>query len=51
MQIKEEGIYRRGRKCFRVVKLFDECNMRREMITYEVSRLYRNGEYLFQFSI
>ena len=46
MQIKEEGIYRRGKKCFRVVKLFDECDVRREMVTYEVSKLYRNGEYL-----
>jgi hypothetical protein len=46
MQIKEEGVYRRGRRCFRVVKLFDECDVRREMVTYEVSKLYRGGEYL-----
>jgi hypothetical protein len=46
MQIKEEGIYRRDKRCFRVVKLFDECDVRREMVTYEVSKLYRNGEYL-----
>jgi hypothetical protein len=44
--IKEEGIYRRGGRCFRVVKLFDECDLRREMVTYEASKLYRNGEYL-----
>jgi glutaredoxin-related protein len=45
MQIRE-GIFQRGNKCYRVVRVFDECDMRREMITYEVSKLYRNGEYL-----
>jgi len=45
MQIKE-GIIYRGSRCYNVVKLFDECDVRREMATYEASRLYRNGEYL-----
>jgi hypothetical protein len=45
MQV-EEGIFRHGNKCFRIVRLFDECDVRREMVTYEVSKLYRNGEYL-----
>jgi len=40
-----EGIFRHGNKCYRVARLFDECDIRREMITYEVSKLYR-GEYL-----
>lgn len=41
-----EGIFYQGNRCFRVVKLFDECDVRREMRTYEASKLYRNGEYL-----
>ncbi len=44
--VAKEGTYRVGKRCYRVVKLFDECDVRREMITYEASRLYRNGEYL-----
>jgi hypothetical protein len=44
--VAEEGTYKVGKRCYRVVKLFDECDIRREMITYEVTRLYRNGEYL-----
>jgi hypothetical protein len=42
----KEGIFRRGSRCFRVARLFDDCDIRREMITYDVSRLYRNGKYL-----
>jgi len=41
----KEGVFFEGRRCYRVARLFDVCDIRREMITYEVSRLY-GGEYL-----
>ncbi len=38
-------IYKDGR-CWRIVKLFDECTPRREKVTQDAARLYRNGVYL-----
>jgi len=37
-------VWRRG-KCYRVAKLFDECDTRREMLSYEAAKLYR-GQWL-----
>jgi hypothetical protein len=44
--VRKEGIYFVGARCYRVVKLFDECTPRREKIAQEASRLYRSGRYL-----
>ena len=41
-----EGIYFVGGRCYRVVKLFDECTQRREKISQEAARLYRSGRHL-----
>ncbi len=38
---KPEGIYIVGNRCYRVVKLFDECNPRREEISKKAAALYR----------
>ena len=46
-----EKIVHKDGRCYRVAKLFDECTPRREKIAQEAARLYRNGRYLFQFSI
>jgi len=45
MQVTEGFYYLRGR-CFRVVKLFDDCDVRRKVLSYEAARLYRNGRWL-----
>jgi len=47
MQVRiSEGIYFVGKRCYRVVKLFDECSERREKAAQKAASLYRNGRYL-----
>jgi len=43
--VTDKIIYKDGR-CFKIAKLFNECNPRREKIAQETARLYRNGKYL-----
>ena len=44
MQVRiSEGIYFVGKRCYRVVKLFDECSERRERAAQKATSLYRNG--------
>ena len=45
MQIKE-GTYYMRKRCYRVVRLFDECTPRREEICRKAATLYRSGKYL-----
>jgi hypothetical protein len=44
MQV-DKIVYKDGR-CWRIVKLFDECTPRREKVSQNVAQLYRNGRYL-----
>ncbi|MFZ8811048.1 MAG: hypothetical protein ACO2PN_23435 [Pyrobaculum sp.] len=38
---KPEGSYIAGSRCYRVVKLFDECTPRREEISKKAAKLYK----------
>ena len=42
---KPDGLYTADGRCWRVAKLFDECTPRREKISQNAARLYRNGIY------
>jgi hypothetical protein len=44
MQV-DKIVHKDGR-CWRIVKLYDECTQRRDKIAQNVARLYRNGRYL-----
>jgi hypothetical protein len=44
--VRKEGIYWVGGRCYNVARLFEECTPRREKISRNTARLYRNGRYL-----
>ena len=43
---KPDGLYVVNNRCWHVAKLFDICTPRREKISQDVARLYRNGVYV-----
>lgn len=43
---KPDGLYTVDGRCFRVAVLFDVCDPRREKISQNAARLYRNGVYV-----
>jgi len=41
-----DRIVHKDGRCWRIVRLFDECTLRREKVSQDAARLYRNGRYL-----
>lgn len=48
---KPDGLYVVNNRCWRVAKLFDICTPRREKISQDAARLYRNGVYIGECAI